>query len=227
MLAIGQVIGACVGQGTHKMTNTGAYRIPMGLNLVIVLILFLGIWLVAPESPRWLMSKGRDEQAIKALERINADAEDVQTAVEDQYNIFVKAKEDEERWTNNEPSRWTDLFHGTTRRKFLCAVGILIAQQIGGVQFIFSYTTTFLGDVGIGDPFTITIIVRGILFYFSSSLLTICSTFLQVDIVEVIGVICSFFLVNRFGRRPLLLITSAFMTAFLIVSFSLTFCPSL
>lgn len=186
MLAIGQVIGACVGQGTHKMTNTGAYRIPMGLNLVIVLLLFLGIWLIAPESPRWLMSKGRDEQAIKALERINADADDVQTAVEEQYNIFVKAKEDEERWTNNEPSRWTDLFHGTTRRKFLCAVGILIAQQIGGVQFIFSYTTTFLGDVGIGDPFTITIIVRRILFYFFESsadnlfgLLSICRLILS------------------------------------------------
>lgn len=38
-----------------------------------------------------------------------------------------------------------------------------------------------------------------------------------VDIVEVVGVIVSFFLVNRFGRRPLLLSTGAFMTAVLLV----------
>lgn len=35
MLAIGQVIGACVGQGTKDITNTGAYRIPIGLSKFI------------------------------------------------------------------------------------------------------------------------------------------------------------------------------------------------
>ncbi|KAL1738874.1 general substrate transporter, partial [Schizophyllum fasciatum] len=42
MLAIGQVIGACVGQGTHALQNTGAYRIPMGINLAFIVILALG-----------------------------------------------------------------------------------------------------------------------------------------------------------------------------------------
>lgn len=199
MLAIGQVIGACVGQGVKDRTDTGAYRIPMGINLGIVLLLATGaMWI--PESPRWLFSKGREEETIKALERVNADQHNVSEAVQEHFILYAKAKEEEEKLSGTEPSRWSDLFHGTTRRKFFCAVGILIAQQIGGVQFIFSYTTTFLSGVGIEDAFLITIIV---------------------DIVEVIGVIVSFFLVNRFGRRSLLLITSTFMTIFLLVCLSL------
>lgn len=42
MLAIGQVIGACVDQGTKTLDNTGAYRIPIGLNLAIVLAIVAG-----------------------------------------------------------------------------------------------------------------------------------------------------------------------------------------
>ncbi|KAE9399154.1 general substrate transporter [Gymnopus androsaceus JB14] len=195
MLAIGQVIGACVGQGVKDRMDTGAYRIPMGINLGIVLLLSTGaMWI--PESPRWLFSKGREEETIKALERVNADQPNVAEAVQEQFILYVKARDEEQEIAGKEPSRWSDLFHGTTRRKFICAVGILIAQQIGGVQFIFSYTTTFLSGVGIENAFLITIIV---------------------DIVEVIGVIVSFFLVNRFGRRPLLLVTSTFMTIFLLI----------
>ncbi|KIY44520.1 general substrate transporter, partial [Fistulina hepatica ATCC 64428] len=196
MLAIGQVIGACVGQGVHARTDTGAYRIPMGLNLAIVLILATGVIFIIPESPRWLISKGKETETLKALERINYDQRDVIQAVETQYASYIEAREEEKRLAGDQPGRWSDLFKGTTRRKFLCALGILVCQQIGGVQFIFSYTTTFLSDVGIGDAFIITIVV---------------------DIIEVIGVVVSFFLVNRIGRRPLLLITSTFMTIFLIL----------
>ncbi|KAL1699970.1 general substrate transporter [Schizophyllum commune] len=196
MLAIGQVIGACVGQGTHAMTNTGAYRIPMGINLAFIVVLALGVIFIIPESPRWLISKNKNGEALAALHRVHKGQSDEDAQVEEQYDTYMKAKQEEAELTNSEPSRWRDLLKGTTRRKFICAVGILISQQIGGVQFIFSYTTTFLGNVGVGSPFIITIIV---------------------DIVEVLGVVVSFFLVNRFGRRPLLLITSAFMTAFLVI----------
>lgn len=43
------------------------------------------------------------------------------------------------------------------RRKFFATVGILVSQQISGVQFIFSYTTTFFALVGISDTFIITV----------------------------------------------------------------------
>jgi SP family sugar:H+ symporter-like MFS transporter len=62
---------------------------------------------------------------------------------------------------------------------------------------IFSYTTTFFARAGISDAFLVTIIV---------------------DVIEVVGVLCSFLIVNRFGRRPLLIYTSIPMAASLFVA---------
>lgn len=43
------------------------------------------------------------------------------------------------------------------RRKLIATAGILVSQQISGVQFIFSYTTTFFELVGLDDTFVITV----------------------------------------------------------------------
>jgi SP family sugar:H+ symporter-like MFS transporter len=75
------------------------------------------------------------------------------------------------------------------------------------VQFIFSYTTTFFTLVGLSDTFIITvgISLRGLV----TCAFGIMPDSLQiiVDCIEVLGVVASFFVVNRFGRRPLLLYT--------------------
>ncbi|KDN46114.1 general substrate transporter [Tilletiaria anomala UBC 951] len=195
LLAIGQVIGAAVNQGTKDIDSTAAYRIPIGLNLLIVLLIFLGL-LVLPESPRWLIYKGREDAALKSLRRINKGAPDVAEIVQREFALFKQAKEDEEALNSDGENGWKTMFKGVELRKFLCTFGILVCQQIGGVQFIFSYTTTFLQAINIEDPFLITIIV---------------------DIIEVVGVICSFFIVNRLGRRTLLLWTSVPMFISLFV----------
>lgn len=193
LLAIGQVIGACVGQGTHNLTTTAAYRIPIGLNLFLALVLFVAQFII-PESPRWLVSKGRDEEAKKSLYKINKDQADPDIVVEMQYQSFQEAHQEEMEMGK---TGWMSLLHGVEARKLLIVCGTLTAQQIGGVQFIFSYTTTFFSASGIADPFLVTIIV---------------------DIIEVVGVLCSFLVVNRFGRRPLLIYTSIPMAASLFVA---------
>lgn len=66
---------------------------------------------------------------------------------------------------------------------------------------IFSYTTTFLSAAGIDDPFIITVS------HITPLVTTQLTIQIIVDILEVLGVVASFFVVNRFGRRPLLLYT--------------------
>lgn len=183
VLAIGQVVGACVGQGSHDLTSTWAYRIPIIVNLGIVAVIVVGMFII-PESPRWLLTKDRDEKAMAALRKINSGQDDPELIASVEFKAFSQAR-DEDRASKG--GGWASLLHGVERRKFLAVVGILIGQQIGGVQFIFSYTTTFFSAVGIGSPFIITIVI---------------------DIIEVFGVLCSFLVVNRIGRRPLLLYTS-------------------
>ncbi|SNX83427.1 related to HXT1 - Low-affinity hexose facilitator [Melanopsichium pennsylvanicum] len=186
MLAIGQVIGACIAQGTKNLDSTWSYRVPIIFNLFFVAVLIAAQFII-PESPRWLIQKNRDDEALAALKRVNKGQHD---EIRDQvialeYNSFRQARQDELELSGE--GGWKTLFHGVELRKFACVLGILIGQQIGGVQFIFSYTVTFMTAVGLNDAFTITIIV---------------------DVIEVVGVLCSFLLVNRFGRRVLILTTS-------------------
>ncbi len=217
LLAIGQVVGAGVGQGVKDLTTTAAYRIPIGLNFAIVLAIFVGL-IFLPESPRWLIEKGREEQALRSLRRINASAREPEIIVQQEFKLFKQVSEDEKALGEGS---WMQLFRSKVeRRKLSVAVGILVAQQIrcvclqlrllqsapvltivlvplySGVQFIFSYATNFLGSVGVGDPFIVTLIVT---------------------LVEVLGVLISFTLINRFGRRELLLSTSVPMIISLLV----------
>ncbi|KAK4684798.1 MFS transporter, SP family, sugar:H+ symporter, partial [Tremellales sp. Uapishka_1] len=196
MLAIGQVIGACVGYGAETLDNKAAYLIPMGINLVFVLLIGVAL-LIVPESPRWLLYRGREDKAVRALERIHGGTEMKEILVQEQLAILNKSREEELAATEGAASKWSDLlFNKVERRKAICVIGILVSQQISGVQFIFSYTTTFFQLVGIDDAFTITIVV---------------------DCLEVFGVLCSFLIVNRFGRRPLLLWSAVFMMITLLM----------
>ncbi|OCF31834.1 sugar transporter [Kwoniella heveanensis BCC8398] len=195
MLAIGQVIGACVGLGSHNLSSTASWRIPVGINLVWVVLLF-GVLFIVPESPRWLLYRGKEAKAERALAKIHGGSEYKDSLVQEQLAILNKARE-EEAEASSSVSRWSDLYRNPVeRRKFFATVGILVSQQISGVQFIFSYTTTFFALVGLKDTFIITIVV---------------------DVIEVVGVLASFFVVNRFGRRPLLIYTGIFMFITLVV----------
>lgn len=93
--------------------------------------------LFIPESPRWLISKDRDDEALAAITRINRDQEDDvrEKVIKTEYDAFVQARQDERDMTGK--GGWSTMLTGIERRKFICVLGILIGQQIGGVQFIF------------------------------------------------------------------------------------------
>jgi MFS family permease len=55
--------------GTRNLDNSGSWRIVIALGLVFCLILGVGIFFV-PESPRWLIERGREEEARRAMARV-------------------------------------------------------------------------------------------------------------------------------------------------------------
>lgn len=166
----------------------------MGINILWGVLLFCGQFII-PESPRWLVNKNREEKAIRSLQRINKDQPDPDEVVNAQLDSFNKAKEEELAIGK---AKWSDLLtNPVERRKLAIVCGVLSSQQINGIQFVFSYTTVFFEDSGVQNAFTSTI---------------------AVTCVQVAGVLLSFLLVNRFGRRPLLLITSVPMFLVLLAA---------
>lgn len=55
---------------THKIPNAASWRVPIGLQLAWGILLILGA-LMLPESPRLLLGKGKEEQALKAIAALN------------------------------------------------------------------------------------------------------------------------------------------------------------
>lgn len=58
--------------GTFKIGNTWSWRIPSALQGLPSVAQVLLIWF-CPESPRWLASKGKEDQALKVLAYYHAD----------------------------------------------------------------------------------------------------------------------------------------------------------
>jgi hypothetical protein len=66
MLSIGSVVGASIDYGTHSIDSKRAYQIPLAILFVAPTIQSV-VMIFFPESPRWLMVQGKEEEAERSL----------------------------------------------------------------------------------------------------------------------------------------------------------------
>jgi len=196
-ITIGILLASVVVYVTKDIDNTGAYRIPIAIQFPWALILGIGL-LFLPDSPRYFVKKGKIEQAIDALARVRgqpASSDYVQTEIAE-----IVANEEYERalipsttWFGS----WANCFKGSlfsansNLRRTVLGTSLQMMQQWTGVNFIFYYSTPFLKSTGaISDTFLISLIF---------TLVNVCSTPI------------SFWTVERFGRRTILIVGAAGM----------------
>ncbi|CAL3963897.1 hypothetical protein PZA11_001392 [Diplocarpon coronariae] len=189
-ITIGILLAACVNYGTENRSDTGSYRIPIGIQFAWGMILAGGL-LFLPDSPRYFVKRGRLEKASDALSRLRGQP------VESEYiqNELAEIIANEEYERSVIPATgfvgsWLACFSGSlwsaksNLRRTILGTSLQMMQQWTGVNFIFYYSTPFLQSTGaIGNPFIISLIF---------TLVNVCSTPI------------SFYTVERFGRRPLL-----------------------
>jgi hypothetical protein len=101
-VGLGLLFGVIVDNATKNRNDSGAYRIPMAVQLIFPVILVPGLILFAPESPRWLLTKGKVEQARKSLRRLHGDRPDF---IESEI-LYITGLIEEERRTEGS---WMDL----------------------------------------------------------------------------------------------------------------------
>lgn len=206
-IVTGIVVAFWITYGTRNMAGEWAWRLPFLLQLIPGLVLGLGI-LFLPFSPRWLVSKGRDAEALQALAklrqlpttdaRIQQEWFDIRAEVA--FHKETSALRHPELQDGSVMSRtkleivsWTDCFKRGCWRRTHIAVGLGALQQFVGINALIYYSPTLFKTMGL--DYSLQLIMSGVL-----------------NVTQLIGVITSLWTMDRFGRRPLLLWGSFSMT---------------
>ncbi|KAJ7694414.1 hexose transporter [Mycena rosella] len=145
---IGSIVAAGVTLGTFSMSSNWGWRIPSLLQispsiLQITFVTFL------PESPRWLISKGRGAEAMEILVKYHGEGDVDSEFVKAEYAQIEKTLE-LERETNQ--TSWRD-FVSTPgmRKRLLVASGLGLFTQWSGNGLTSYLLARILDDIGIHD----------------------------------------------------------------------------
>lgn len=136
--AIGQFIAAGVLQGTINVNGEWSFRIPFAVQWAWPgFLLVLGFFM--PESPWWLVRKGRLDKAAASVRRLMTHPDDIQ--VRQLIALMEHTNAMEEAATKG--STYLDCFRGTNRRRTEIACVIFAGQVLSGSQFAYSSTYFF------------------------------------------------------------------------------------
>ncbi|KAK3181668.1 fructose symporter [Lecanicillium sp. MT-2017a] len=146
-IALGEVLGYAVAAIFIKVP--GNWRYILGSSLVFSTIMFFGM-LFLPESPRYLMHKGRILEAYKVWKRIRgiADAES-----RDEYYVMASSVRQEDtivsEGAKNNRYPWMDFFTVPRARRALVYANIMILLgQLTGVNAIMYYMSVLMHTIG-------------------------------------------------------------------------------
>lgn len=190
---IGLFIAAVVNQAARNVSGEKSWRVPIAIQIAFAGALALGM-LFLPESPRYLIKRGQNEKALHALSRLRQ-RDETDPAVVEEFEDMIKNVE----LSALNKSSYLDCFrqgNNKTRTRMLTGLGFLGTQQLTGINFIFYYGTTFFVRSGINDPYLISVLT---------------------NVVNVVATLPAFVLIDRLGRRPLLIWGAAFLAIFQLI----------
>ena len=116
----------------------------MALQIVPAFVLAIGI-LSFPFSPRWLMSKGRDDEALAALAKLRSVSS---IDVLDEFNDIKNEVELEEKQSIKSYSQF---LRPPLRRRLILGMSLQILQQLTGINSIMYYAPEIFKQAGLND----------------------------------------------------------------------------
>lgn len=193
---IGTSLSAWIAFGTLHWDSDWSWRLPNFLQIMYPTTLLIAmIW--CPESPRWLVSAGRNEDALNVLAELHANGDRDDELVR---NELLEITSHVHREIEVRQNSWSSLFKTPGNRKRLAVIMIIAAgTMLNGSVPIGSYMRPMLALVGVTDPDSVAI-VNGVMAVWS----LFCSA-------------TSALYVNRVGRRPLWLTSTILVTICMII----------
>jgi SP family general alpha glucoside:H+ symporter-like MFS transporter len=172
----GQLIANGVIAGTAQLDSHWAYSAPFAAQWIWVLVILIGLPF-APESPWWLVRKGRIEEATHSLSRLASKTVDVKPT------LAMIIETDRLEQEIEAGSTYMDCFKNFNLRRTEISVGVYTIQNLSGI-YMLGYMTLFYEIVGLSvkKSFDMSVAFLGVGF---------------------VGTCISWFLLSRYGRRAI------------------------
>lgn len=158
--------------------------------------LFFILAFVIPESPRWLATQGRCEEAGQTLTRVGGEVYARQTL--DELAQLSKVQKAGKTACGKEDVRWSSLWQPGLRNVMLIGVVLAVFQQWCGINVIFNYAHEIFSAAGYAvSDVLMNIVVTGVT--------NVAFTFVAI------------YTVDKWGRRSLMLIGAASLALIYII----------
>ncbi|XP_053689254.1 facilitated trehalose transporter Tret1 [Sabethes cyaneus] len=146
---------------------------------------FLILMFLIPETPRWYVSRGRDDRARKALQWLRGKKADV----DPELKGIIKSHQDAERHASK--SAMLDLLKKSNLKPLLISLGLMFFQQLSGINAVIFYTVQIFQDAGSTIDENLCTIIVGLVNFIATFIATM--------------------LIDRLGRKMLLYISDVAM----------------
>lgn len=151
----------------QKMMHTEAWRGMLGSETIPALLFFLIIFFI-PESPKWLIVKGKLDKASAVLQKIYATSEEVKEEIETtQSSLKGETK-----------GTWSDLLKPGILIAVIAGSAIAILGQFMGVNAVLYYGPKIFSEAGFDNPMFSTVLV---------GVVNMVTTILAVFIIDRVG----------------------------------------
>jgi sugar porter (SP) family MFS transporter len=153
------------------------WRWMLGVEALPAFFYFVALFTV-PESPRWLVMHGQDDDALEVMEQVSSRAE------AEAELLAVRETLDEE--ADKEQASIRELFQPAMKLVLTIGISVAVLQQITGINSVFFYAPMIFEQSGIGTD----------------------ASFMQavlVGLVNLVFTVIAIMSIDRLGRRPLLI----------------------
>ncbi|KAH7352726.1 hypothetical protein KP509_19G060500 [Ceratopteris richardii] len=196
---VGLLLGYIVGFALQFFSPRFNWRLMLGIGALPSILLAYGAFFILPESPRWLVMRGRHEEAMSVLEGTVCEGEDKKEILR-KVDEIIEANEAE--LSSREDVKWGDLSYNKFRellrspstrfliKMYIVALGVNFFQQAAGIEATVYYSPIVFKLAGV------------------RSRLGILGATMGVGFAKLVSVLVATFTLDKIGRKKLLLLSS-------------------
>ena len=160
MITVGIVAAYLV---DYAFSTNEDWRAMFAVGLIPAVVLGVGM-LILPDTPRWLLSRGRREEAEEVAQSLG------------QHDVLQDAEEGSKQAKRN----WRALAAKNLRRVLVIGIGLAVLQQVTGINTVIYYSPTILQEVGLASD-------NAILSAVPIGVVNILMTLVSIAVIDKVG----------------------------------------